>query len=436
MNNTIFQTMLERGHVKGLPMFQIAVPSVEAIDTYDAGELPNGTILHFVVDGGGVVVKRFNGLTNVLDDYGAAADEIIGAAGTKLKVVADGEFCFYGDLGNALYVVAKRNPDVNDDLTKGVSVNPATLWINTTSSQSYYCSVASEGNASWLMGGLVPEAPVDSNVYARSGNSWYVVKPTAMLGAWAMADFVRPYLKNYTIQALQSLASLSFDNLHATEIPFDSTELNSLPDGIETFYDDGVQGYNANTMLTEYNNWDNIAGMYSAPDIFPATLRHVVLEYSHLIGYGTVGLTSGTRTKFSAFLLMLVNQPAFTTYRNDAARTLNAGSSEWGSTSLLTPDELNAYNSLVNAGWTITTPNGNMPLVGQFTSPLSMYAELPTNIGGTYFYTDGNNVYFLDGVEWISLGVVNFFPAYLDASYLAANAYFSYIDGLTAVHYF
>lgn len=69
MNDTQFQSMLNRGLVKGLPMFQVAVPTEEAIDTYDAGQLPNGTVLFFVVDGGGVFPKRFNALTGEFIDY-------------------------------------------------------------------------------------------------------------------------------------------------------------------------------------------------------------------------------------------------------------------------------------------------------------------------------------------------------------------------------
>lgn len=57
--DTIFQKMLSRGNVAGLPIFQVSLDSEDDIATFDPGQVPNGTLIFFSIPstGRGVIMQ-------------------------------------------------------------------------------------------------------------------------------------------------------------------------------------------------------------------------------------------------------------------------------------------------------------------------------------------------------------------------------------------
>jgi hypothetical protein len=68
MNNTIFETVLDRTSLKGLPVFQVEVSELETFDDLSGAGLPNGAVVVFRKDASDTAVRVWNALEGSWDD--------------------------------------------------------------------------------------------------------------------------------------------------------------------------------------------------------------------------------------------------------------------------------------------------------------------------------------------------------------------------------
>jgi hypothetical protein len=158
-SDTIFQKMLSRGNIAGLPIFQVSLDSEDDIATFDPGQVPNGTLIFFSIPSTGRgVIMQWDSIAGTLIEPGGVGSMDGETIATLLDEYLESDEWRGGDTAMT-----------GEAITTAIDNYLGTSWRDAVTGQDVISALNSEIGNSWVMRAFertphdnINKPPVDS----------------------------------------------------------------------------------------------------------------------------------------------------------------------------------------------------------------------------------------------------------------------------------